>query len=296
MKKITFKELQDLIAGIDYLNEESFPVRFSATAIHGMELKFECGITTQFKTEGECFDEYQYFEVKYKKYDVSIIVDLQDPDDMSYDDISKMLNKHGIDETCDIYLHATSFTGKRKKIKKIPTEFTAKVIESHTQADLTDETKKGLDYLKDMLRQDIMLISTKNGEFKNLNGMRGESFAFIFSKKVLYYDKVNCALCTYCPYTTKDDKKFLTIRIESNDKFQWILLNVCTGENLLSSFKPCWIKINDTYDERIIEGINAEKINAAFEEAYEKVKGFADEVGGKEKARELYNTIASTFS
>ena len=286
MKQITFKELQDLVANIDYIDDESYPVKFSVVNSEGCPIgtknKFECGIPGHFEVDGEVFDEQQYFEVNVLNHSHKFIIDLQEPDEMVYEGIGDMLKRYcRINDSSKIYLYdKSSFTGKRKQIdgKDAPENFVAKVRESHTQFEITEEVEKGLNYLRKLVKEvamdkdnDIMLISTKEGEIVDLNGMSGSNFAFLFDRKVLYYNEMEMVLCTYCPYNSNRSVKDCTIRIESNDNFRWILLNECTGENLLSEIKPCSIEVKSLFDgkTKVFDCINEDKMNKFFEKAYE---------------------------
>ena len=275
MKEITFKELQDLVANIDYVFLDTFPVRISVENKNGFKRNIEFGITNEFKVsleqfnKVERFNEYQYMAIRTKAMSRWHVVDVQDADEMEYNAIGEMLKEYGITNESKITLKDSSFSGRRKNIgDNIPQSFIAERKELITQANLTKEVEKGLNFFKELINRDIMLVSTKKDEVLDLNGMSGSTFSFIIDRKVLYYDELNKALCTYCPYSSKSDREWLTIRIETNDNFKWILLNECNGENLLSGTKPCNIKIKEPFkEERSINSINADKIKDTLQKA-----------------------------
>jgi hypothetical protein len=59
--------------------------------------------------------------------------------------------------------------------------------------------------------------------------------------------------------------------LESNDKFNWILLYICTGEDLLSSTKICFVRVEDEFGEsKLYEDINNDKVNNWFKDTFAK--------------------------
>lgn len=91
MKEISFEELCKLVAHIDYIDSSSYPVSFVAKDKGKVPRRFECGI-------GEA-DYNVWFtrvfggvtELQYMISEKDGIVDLQDPDCMSFNKICEML-------------------------------------------------------------------------------------------------------------------------------------------------------------------------------------------------------------
>lgn len=118
--KISFKKLCKLVANIDYIFADSFPVSFSVIN-NGIEKRFECGI-------GECDEEvmkndydFSTSEFEYQcliDYDKDMIIDIQDPDWMEWNDICDMLKeKCGITKKSEIILdEGISFDGTKLTI------------------------------------------------------------------------------------------------------------------------------------------------------------------------------------
>jgi hypothetical protein len=286
MEKITFERLQELVANIDYIWDHSFPVSFCVIN-NGKKVKFECGITNSFHFEGDFYDEYQYVFMETvlpsgRKY--SNFVDLQNPDDMIYEEIREMLkNKCDISDESAIYLYKNSFSGKRRNVtepERLPFVFKTDARIAKYELELTDEVCKGIEWFKKITGEDKILISTEPGKFVDLNGMNGRDFAFLFDgRKVLYYDMFTNAICTYCPTDSIRHRNYKSYkRIESNDKFNWILLSICTGDDLLSSTKVCFVNVQDEYGKVIYyEDVNIEKINKFFQEIYLKAMEMSSE-------------------
>jgi hypothetical protein len=137
MSKIKFNDLHRLVSEIDYVNEMSYPVAFAVDGV-----KYRAGIGA-FNTddcdiygdEGEDFTDFFYGfenEIQYLSrienddeettfeldggYDY--ILDAQDPDVMSFDEIGDMLKKCcNITETSDIQLYEEySFNGEQHDV------------------------------------------------------------------------------------------------------------------------------------------------------------------------------------
>lgn len=293
MLTITFKELRDLIAQIDCANEDTYPIKFYVK-YKGDKIKFESGITNNFEVDGEAFGKQQYLSITESFLRHEHIAYLQDPNIISYDEIERLMKIYGADENAKIYLYdKSSFSGKRKNIKEknVTEDFKAKVMETHTQSKLTEEVQKGLNYFKEILQENIVLISTKEGEYTNLNNMSGSSFSFLLDRKVLYYDTLTSTLCTYCPYLYKFKREFLK-RIETNDNFKWIMLYICNGEDLLSSVRPCFISIRYGDEEKRIDGINANKLKQTFEKIYNDLE---NKTMPKEDVKKLFDKVVKAY-
>jgi hypothetical protein len=114
MKKISFEELCDLVAYIDYIDSSSYPVSFVVKNKGKAPRIFECGI-------GEA-DTNVWFsnafggetELQYMHSPKDGIVDLQDPDSMVFDEICEMLKtKCKISAESEILLNEdVSFDGE----------------------------------------------------------------------------------------------------------------------------------------------------------------------------------------
>lgn len=129
MKKVTFEELCDLIADVDYLWEDTFPIYFkvdNTEYIAGIG-SYDCGDDT-----GEDFgvfgisEELQYLAKLEPDIDedgntihVPRFLDVDDPDDMLYDDIVEMLkNQCNITENSEIGIfEGYSFDGSQEYIE-----------------------------------------------------------------------------------------------------------------------------------------------------------------------------------
>lgn len=130
MKKISLKELQDLVANVDYLLNESYPIAF--TVINGNnKLNYEVGIGQWEEDNGiddwneiietvfPCSEGIQYLCLMETNTDnVFSFLDTQDADDMVYDEINDMLKrKCNITDDTEIYLDEdNSFNGNERTI------------------------------------------------------------------------------------------------------------------------------------------------------------------------------------
>lgn len=106
---INFKELCDLVANIDYLWTNSYPVVFTVENEGERTEKYQAGID-------DTIEEYQYLSVFGNLDDEkpSRLLDRQDPDAMVYSEICQMLK-----EECEItdnsvikLIEDKSFTGE----------------------------------------------------------------------------------------------------------------------------------------------------------------------------------------
>ena len=131
MKKISFKELCRLVSEVDYINPSSYPINFIA---NGDEFcvgigKFDATTAKLKKQDVKNFfgcltDELQYLlRFDYNENDDEVIgtyIDVQDPDNMIYNEIVSMLQKQcNINEKSLIYLYEDeSFDGSQDYIIK----------------------------------------------------------------------------------------------------------------------------------------------------------------------------------
>lgn len=101
-KEITFDELCNLVSEIDYINNESFP--FSVSVENGkkhQEYNFGIGDFSDYGPDWS--DEWQYVSTIVD--DTEVIIDLQEPDIMTYNEIQTMLKKKlNIKKNTNIYL------------------------------------------------------------------------------------------------------------------------------------------------------------------------------------------------
>lgn len=116
-KKITFRKLCELVSEIDYVIDDSFPFSIAVKYHPGKEeeciTEYDFGIG-DFSDYLEYAFEAQYV-VKWGK-DEPIVIDLQEPDLMSYNGIVKMLKeKLQIEKDTEIYLwdDEDNFSGMR---------------------------------------------------------------------------------------------------------------------------------------------------------------------------------------
>ena len=138
MKKITFNELCDLVSKVDYINSNSYPINFVANGDEfcvGIGM-FDTALAKVRKQDIENFfcgleDELQYllrFDYDEENDELcGTYLDVQDPDNMVYDDIVSMLQKQcNINEKSLIYLYEDeSFDGSRDymiKYEELSTE------------------------------------------------------------------------------------------------------------------------------------------------------------------------------
>ena len=102
-KKIDFTRLHNLVSNVDYIDETSFPVVFS---VNGKE--FVCGLDSV---------NEQQFLAAVDDNGSFIVIDLQEPDDMVFDEIGRMLKEKCHITPLDyekIWLNSNiSFTGVR---------------------------------------------------------------------------------------------------------------------------------------------------------------------------------------
>lgn len=119
-KEITFKELCDLVARIDYALESTFPIKFSVVTKnkHSVTSFFEAGIgDSADEEEQQYLGEYHVSSEKSFKKGRGVMVkilDVQEPDAMSFDNIVLLLaDRCKITPNSKIYLYEDiSFNGE----------------------------------------------------------------------------------------------------------------------------------------------------------------------------------------
>ena len=92
-KRVSFKDLCDLVSNVDYLNNRSYPFWFSIDNNNKESRVFKCGIGYYVGYEDWFQKIYGEPELQYLWEDGVGIVDLQDPDAMSYGGICEMLKE-----------------------------------------------------------------------------------------------------------------------------------------------------------------------------------------------------------
>lgn len=116
-KKITFKKLCKLVSEIDYVNEDSFPFSIEVKYWPGKPEEFsneyDFGIGDFSEYGPDWANEWQFIK-KWGEDDTPTIIDLQEPDSMTYEGIVEMLKKKlYIDKDTEIYLWDDGFDGER---------------------------------------------------------------------------------------------------------------------------------------------------------------------------------------
>lgn len=91
MEKISFEELCKLVAHIDYIDSNSYPVSFVIKDKGKEPRRFECGIGKADNNVWFCRSFGGETELQYMLSEKDGIVDLQDPDMMVFDKICEML-------------------------------------------------------------------------------------------------------------------------------------------------------------------------------------------------------------
>lgn len=115
MGKISFKKLHKLVAGIDPIYEDSYPVMFTVAKKgeeHHEGQTYLVGLTDELTgSDGELYDGLCQF---IRLLSTGKIIDLQDEELMSFDEIGALLKeKCGIERGCSIYLEKDcSFGGE----------------------------------------------------------------------------------------------------------------------------------------------------------------------------------------
>ena len=95
MKKISFEELCELVAHIDYADNSSYPVSFVVNDKGKAPRRFECGVGETDNNVWFCKWFYKAFrgetELQYMISEKDGIVDLQVPNCMPFDEICEIL-------------------------------------------------------------------------------------------------------------------------------------------------------------------------------------------------------------
>ena len=114
MKKISFEKLCKLVAHIDYIDSSSYPVSFVVKDKGEAPRRFECGIGEADNNVWFCKAFGGETELQYMISEKDGIVDLQDPDCMSFKGICEMLKtkcKIGAESNIQLY-EDVSFDGE----------------------------------------------------------------------------------------------------------------------------------------------------------------------------------------
>lgn len=100
MKKISFKTLHNLVSKVDYINPESYPITFTAD-----DRRYEIGIGEWWGEDADeefnermgyymCTEDIQFLVEFFEEEDKPMmLLDIQDPDMMEYNQIGTMLKK-----------------------------------------------------------------------------------------------------------------------------------------------------------------------------------------------------------
>jgi hypothetical protein len=117
LRVIPFKELLDLVANVDYIVHESYPIRFKVKNNEEI-VNYECGIAVCDKNVSEDLIndelEAQYLTRLENIKERSVLL-AQNPDDMYYEEIEKDLREkcNITDDSIIIFEDDVSFTGER---------------------------------------------------------------------------------------------------------------------------------------------------------------------------------------
>lgn len=100
MKKISFKTLHNLVSEVDYINPESYPITFTVD-----DRRYEIGIGNWWGEDADeefnermdyymCTEDIQFLVEFFEDEDKPMmLLDIQDPDMMEYNQIGTMLKK-----------------------------------------------------------------------------------------------------------------------------------------------------------------------------------------------------------
>lgn len=147
MKKINFNELCDLVAHVDYLWENTFPINFS---VDGTEYlvgigNYDCGDGTGDELGVFGLTEELQYLMRFNDDGKSEYIDVQDPDQMVYEEIVEMLKKQcNITDNSEICLYdVTSFDGSQDytvEWELCSDEVQRNALEAHKEIEMETET------------------------------------------------------------------------------------------------------------------------------------------------------------
>ena len=120
MRKISFKELNDKVSLVDYIDRTSYPFRFYVDGVEyevgigdldvdcedaDLIMKIEEYVQSICNAEFKCFYDLQYLCRIGETED--IVIDIHEPDDMEYEKIGEMLRKKcNIKPNSEIFMSA----------------------------------------------------------------------------------------------------------------------------------------------------------------------------------------------
>lgn len=120
MRKISFKELNDKVSLVDYIDRTSYPFRFYVDGVEyevglgdldvycedaDLILKIEEYVQSVCNTDFNCFYDLQYL-CRIGETE-TIVIDIHEPDDMEYEQIGEMLRKKcNIKPNSEIFMSA----------------------------------------------------------------------------------------------------------------------------------------------------------------------------------------------
>lgn len=120
MRKISFKELNDMVSRVDYIDRTSYPFRFYVDGVEyevglgdldvenedaDLIMKIEEYVQSICNADFNCFYDLQYL-CRVGETE-TIVIDIHEPDDMEYEQIGEMLRKKcNIKPNSEIFMSA----------------------------------------------------------------------------------------------------------------------------------------------------------------------------------------------
>lgn len=120
MRKISFKELNDKVSLVDYIDRTSYPFRFYVDGVEyevglgdldvycedaDLIMKIEEYVQSVCNSDFNCFYDLQYL-CRIEETE-TIVIDIHEPDDMEYEQIGEMLRKKcNIKPNSEIFMSA----------------------------------------------------------------------------------------------------------------------------------------------------------------------------------------------
>lgn len=147
MRKISFKELNDMVFRVDYIDRTSYPFRFYVDGVEyevglgdldvycedaDLIMKIEEYVQSVCNSDFNCFYDLQYL-CRIEEAE-TIVIDIHEPDDMEYEQIGEMLRKK-----CNIKPNSEIFMSALKV--EVP-------FSDISVCDLSDEIQKEIDEIE----------------------------------------------------------------------------------------------------------------------------------------------------
>lgn len=147
MRKISFKELNDMVSRVDYIDRTSYPFRFYVDGVEyevgigdldvycedaDLIMKIEEYVQSICNSNFNCFYDLQYL-CRIEETE-TIVIDIHEPDDMEYEKIGEMLRKK-----CNIKPNSEIFMSAEKV--EVP-------FSDISVWDLSDEIQKEIDEIE----------------------------------------------------------------------------------------------------------------------------------------------------